>query len=554
MRLNNQIGMVPWEPAFKVNLAIDIGVRDSTTIIWWQNIGATVRIIDCYENSKEGLEFYAKIIQSKPYQMGRYIAPHDIAVKEWGSGMTRIEKAKQLGIPFTVAGNYSIEDGIEAVRSTLPKCWIDEVKCKPLIKALENYRQEWDDKRKVYKTTPLHDQWSHFCFVGDTCIATNRGDVAIKDIRTGDQVLTPLGYRKVLGTHRRLVAETHRIQTRSGGFETTAEHKIFAKHGLVSCDTLRYNDIVEHNSLLSRYLWKKLYSLCTEESDIKGFRNFFLLLKTTPKSCLMGIFLPGKETIIEQARIARERVILPFSVMFGHTTVARYLKGMLSTIRTVIQKTMIFPTLNVFRRNPILVGMPICQDLGSTPKPVRTDCALLMPKPKNGTEAKREESGTEITPRIVCQQLGGLNTQRFVESATLSMQPSKRGNSTVQTSAKLKRVSLRGWILLNALAICARLHSFVINTLLRKHVVSSVQINLHQQPKEVYDLTIETDNCYYANGYLVSNCDGMRYLCTSLAKTRDGRSSEDIDRAYAEAMHGGRQQFPGIFNDDLPTY
>jgi hypothetical protein len=163
MRLNNQIGMVPWEPAFKVHLAIDIGVRDSTTIIWWQNIGGCVRILDCYENSKEGLEFYAKIIQGKPYQMGRYIAPHDIAVKEWGSGMTRIEKAKQLGIPFTVAGNYSIEDGIEAVRSTLPKCWIDEVKCKQLIKALENYRQEWDDKRKVYKTTPLHDQWSHFC-------------------------------------------------------------------------------------------------------------------------------------------------------------------------------------------------------------------------------------------------------------------------------------------------------------------------------------------------------------------------------------------------------
>ena len=162
MRIKGQVGIVPWEPAFKVHVALDIGVRDSTSMIWFQTVGQTVRIIDCYEKSKEGLEHYAKVIQQKPYQMGKYIAPHDIAVKEWGSGMTRIEKAKHLGIPFTVAPNISIEDGIEAVRSTFSKVWIDEKACAPLIKALENYRQEWDEKRKVYKAQPLHDKHSHF--------------------------------------------------------------------------------------------------------------------------------------------------------------------------------------------------------------------------------------------------------------------------------------------------------------------------------------------------------------------------------------------------------
>ena len=157
-----KLGIVPWEPAFKVHVSFDLGIRDATSLIWWQNIGQTVRIIDCYENSKQGLEHYAKIIQQKPYQMGRFIAPHDIAVKEWGSGMTRIEKAKQLGIPFTVAPNISIEDGIESVRSTLPKCWFDEKNCKNLIKSLENYRQEWDEKKKVYKSQPLHDIHSNY--------------------------------------------------------------------------------------------------------------------------------------------------------------------------------------------------------------------------------------------------------------------------------------------------------------------------------------------------------------------------------------------------------
>ena len=32
-----------------------------------------------------------------------------------------------------------------------------------LLKALENYQQEYDPKRKVYKSTPTHDWSSHFC-------------------------------------------------------------------------------------------------------------------------------------------------------------------------------------------------------------------------------------------------------------------------------------------------------------------------------------------------------------------------------------------------------
>ena len=161
MRLNNQIGNVPWEPSFAVHTAWDIGVRDSTSIIFFQTIGQTVRIIDCYEKAKEGLEHYVNIIKNKPYTYGKHIAPHDIAVKEWGSGMTRIEKAKHLGLKFVTAPNISIMDGIESVRSCLPKCWIDEVNCKELIKALENYRQEYDQKKKVYMSTPLHNQFSH---------------------------------------------------------------------------------------------------------------------------------------------------------------------------------------------------------------------------------------------------------------------------------------------------------------------------------------------------------------------------------------------------------
>lgn len=162
MKVKGQIGMVPWESAFKVHTAWDLGVRDSTCIIFFQVIGQTVRLIDCYENSKQGLEHYVKVIESKPYSYGKHMAPHDIRVQEFGSGITRIEKARQLGIKFTIADDVSIVDGIEAVRSAFSKIWIDEKNCAPLIKALENYRQEFDVKKKVYKSHPLHNWASHY--------------------------------------------------------------------------------------------------------------------------------------------------------------------------------------------------------------------------------------------------------------------------------------------------------------------------------------------------------------------------------------------------------
>lgn len=172
MRLKGQIGNVPYEPGFRVNTAWDLGYSDSCCIIFYQVIGQTVRIIDYYEKNKEGLEHYAKVLANKDYLYGKHFAPHDIGVTEFGSGVSRLEKAKQLGIKFeflstkegrkvSVLPNVSIADGIEAVRSMFAKTWIDERNCAQLIKCLENYRQEYDPKRKVYKENPLHNWASH---------------------------------------------------------------------------------------------------------------------------------------------------------------------------------------------------------------------------------------------------------------------------------------------------------------------------------------------------------------------------------------------------------
>jgi len=161
MRLDGKLTLVPWESNFPVNTAWDIGIRDATTIIFFQVIGTSIRIIDYYEQTSVGLEHYIKYLSTMPYHWGKHIAPHDIKVRELGTGMSRLEKARQLGIRFVVAKNLSLEDGIEAVRSTLPKIYIDENKCSKLIKAIEGYHYEFDSKRNVYSPKPVHDSNSH---------------------------------------------------------------------------------------------------------------------------------------------------------------------------------------------------------------------------------------------------------------------------------------------------------------------------------------------------------------------------------------------------------
>lgn len=160
-RLNGQIGIVPWEPSFKCWSAWDLGVHDKTVILVWQQVGAIIRVIDYIEGCDKGLDYYSKLIKDKPYTWGGHFAPHDIKVRELSTGLSRLELARRLGINFTVLPNIPIEDGIELARVSFSKLYIDEQHCKPLIAALESYRREWDDKRKVYKDNPLHDQFSH---------------------------------------------------------------------------------------------------------------------------------------------------------------------------------------------------------------------------------------------------------------------------------------------------------------------------------------------------------------------------------------------------------
>ncbi len=54
-----------------------------------------------------------------------------------------------------------VADGINATRMLLPKCFFDRDKTQDGLDMLRQYRQEWDDKKKVFRDHPRHDYTSH---------------------------------------------------------------------------------------------------------------------------------------------------------------------------------------------------------------------------------------------------------------------------------------------------------------------------------------------------------------------------------------------------------
>lgn len=163
LRLNKHICRVPYDPRIPVNTFWDLGMSDDTHIIFHQRYGMEHRFIDEYINHGESLGHYVKVLQQRPYTYGQHFFPHDVEVREMASGISRRESLGKLGLrPLRVVPRIEEEmDGIDAVRSILPTCWIDERNCPETIKALDHYRKEWDEKLGSFKSQPLHDWASH---------------------------------------------------------------------------------------------------------------------------------------------------------------------------------------------------------------------------------------------------------------------------------------------------------------------------------------------------------------------------------------------------------
>lgn len=156
-----RVGTVAIDPRHPVHSAWDLGVADSTAIWCFQVTPNGIRVVDYFEATGQGIEYYAEWLDKKGYH-GKDLLPHDARQRMpiGNPPRTRIEIMLELGRKPQLVPLHHVPDGISAVRKTLPLCIFD-TKCAPGLRALRNYRRQWNDDRKIFADAPLHDWASH---------------------------------------------------------------------------------------------------------------------------------------------------------------------------------------------------------------------------------------------------------------------------------------------------------------------------------------------------------------------------------------------------------
>lgn len=157
-----RITSVPYDPLLTVDTHWDLGIGDAMVVWFTQNIGTEIRVIDYLEANGESVQYFIKELEDRKYKYGVHYWPHDGEVRELITGISRKQTAEKLGLsPILIVEKLSIDDGIHAVRQTLPNCWFDKEKTKRGLECLRQYHKLYDEKRKVYKNHPDHDWSSH---------------------------------------------------------------------------------------------------------------------------------------------------------------------------------------------------------------------------------------------------------------------------------------------------------------------------------------------------------------------------------------------------------
>jgi len=152
----------PYDKRLPVNTFWDLGLKASdTTCIWFhQRVGIQDWFLDFYEHHGVGLDHYMKVLDDKGYRYGKHYLPHDIRVREIGNSAKRRETVLReggIGELVIVERTDHKGDAIEMARQKFDTAVFHKTNCDKGIRALRNYRREYDENLKAWRETPLHD-------------------------------------------------------------------------------------------------------------------------------------------------------------------------------------------------------------------------------------------------------------------------------------------------------------------------------------------------------------------------------------------------------------
>ena len=339
------------------------------------------------------------------------------------------------------------------------------------------------------------------CFVGDTMVTTDHGEVPIKDIKIGDRVLTRFGFSNVYNSlctsrnTRYFLVTLHGVTLRC-----TYDHPIYTDRGFVPAYQLRAGDeIVKLNN----------GELCRER-----------LQRTTATSSIATLMQNVRaigNTLRAGLKLTANGRKSPSTAICGSWSVAQF------------PKAIMFITLMAITAITQSTTWLCCQLVSMSRCMVRMFLTMLRrcerrcskkteTKQPNGITPKRDASGILKTLRNKWRDLSSRLTlanavakssevvlRKVAHSAGIVANQNGEGNKgSTMWSVFVQSVAL------NLLSIATQSRSIVAG-----HVALSIAGR-----SEVYDISVD-DAEFFADGILVHNCsDTLRYAVVDLLRSQ----------------------------------
>ncbi len=313
-----------------------------------------------------------------------------------------------------------------------------------------------------------HDDLVDACVDSLTQVQMAKGVKLIKDVQVGDMVMTPAGPRRVTAVHDNGLKEVWNVN----GLLATAEHRVMTQDGWMRVDCLS-------QSIHNVYLYK----------DASWLSNQVALLSSRWSSTVASTTATLR-AITRRTADTLQGLATGFTVTSGSTTTGQSLRACTSTTLMATRPTMTLATWPASQASSTgtSTGRRHLSAAGGQSR-LSTSAGSASAQP-TGTGQTRAGRGTESTLRPLWQRLGGslgftLKAPSIASGAAWSRFARLTANSSVAQPAKTPNQ----------------------NTALVKQAT-----NTHTM-RHVFDLTVEGEHCYYANGILVHNCtQALRYL------------------------------------------
>ncbi len=354
-------------------------------------------------------------------------------------------------------------------------------RCSWLIRELGLFR--WEEKPRAGEQKPL-DADNDLCLTADSLIEIKNGFKKIKDIKIGDIVKTSNGYEKVYDS--RLTnpnAQIYELLMSNGKkISGTYNHPIYSNGKKITLSSMRYFDTIDVSHTKE--------STCPNTPLIK-VSNIKDILKAN-----ISIFKEWMVELVNQNFCIEKFGLTPMGLLFQDM---KYI----TSIST--QPTMIYPTWNASPEK--IIGKGIEEDflinsgntLNQSTNPQKL--GILAQKEKSGIRIMLSKVLTILFPKILYALHVAKNiNQKNMTQNTVGTTADQQLEEDLVSTMKPGNVSFVQKLLL------------LINILKSKDVPVYAVGVYKTGFAPVYNISVEKDHNYYANGALVSNCDCLRYI------------------------------------------